>query len=96
MAQIKWSAIAVKELQAIHEYIAVDSELYADKMIDRIMTRVEMLESHVLIGRVVPEFDKPYIRELIEGSYRIVYLVEDENNVSIVHIHHQSRLLNIL
>lgn len=96
MAQVKWSPVAIRELQSIHEYIAVDSQLYADRMIDRIIERVEMLESHVLIGRVVPEFDKPYIRELIEGSYRIVYMVEDENNVSIVHIHHQSRLLGII
>lgn len=96
MAQVRWSPVAIRELQSIHEYIAVDSELYADRMIDRIMERVGMLESHVLIGRVVPEFDKPYIRELIEGSYRIVYLVEDENNVAIVHIHHQSRLLSII
>jgi len=96
MAQVKWSPVAIRELQSIHEYIAVDSQLYADRMIDRIIERVEMLESHVLIGRIVPEFDKPYIRELIEGSYRIVYMVEDENNVSIVHIHHQSRLLGII
>lgn len=96
MAQVKWSPVAIRELQAVHEYISLDSELYADRVIARILERVEMLESHVLIGRVVPEFDKPYIRELIEGSYRIVYLVEDEDNVSIVHIHHQSRLLGII
>lgn len=96
MAQIRWSQVAIRELQAIHEYISIDSELYADKMIERILERVDMLESHILVGRIVPEFDKPYIRELIEGSYRIVYLVEDEDNVAIVHIHHQSRLLNIL
>ncbi|MCB0698091.1 MAG: type II toxin-antitoxin system RelE/ParE family toxin [Chitinophagaceae bacterium] len=96
MAQVKWSPLAVRELEAIYEYISVDSELYASNMVDRIISRADILESHVLIGRVVPEFGKPYIRELIEGSYRIVYLVEDEDNVAIVHIHHQSRMLNIL
>ncbi len=50
MAQIRWSPIAIRELQSIHEYIAVDSELYADRMIDRIMERVGMLESHVLMA----------------------------------------------
>ena len=43
-------------------------------------------------GRVVPEFSRSDLRELIRGSYRIVYHVEADY-VSIVTVFHTARLL---
>ncbi len=42
-------------------------------------------------GRVVPERDRADIRELIEGSYRIVYLVAPEV-VHVLTVFHGARL----
>ena len=96
MAKVKFSGIALSNLQSIHEYISKDAESYADNVIKNIIKRVKVLEMHTHIGKVVPEFKNPLIRELIEGNYRIIYEVENENEISILRIYHAARLLKKL
>lgn len=94
MAKIIWSNLALEDLRAIHEYVAQDSAVYAERLIDRIIERVDVLEKHPRIGRIVPEFSIENIRELIEGNYRIIYRIETEDKVGIARIHHAARLLS--
>jgi plasmid stabilization system protein ParE len=42
---------------------------------------------------MVPEFDSPNIRELINGHYRIIYRLIDEKHIDIITVHHSARLL---
>lgn len=93
MAKVIWTNSAIEDLKAIHEYISKDSIYYADKQIDRIVERVEILEKFPQIGRMVPEFNIGLIRELIEGNYRIIYRIESTGNIGIVRIHHSARSL---
>jgi len=44
-------------------------------------------------GRVVPEFEKSEIREIILGNYRIIYRYSPDL-VEILTVYHSSRLLN--
>ena len=44
------------------------------------------------IGRIVPEYGDPKMREIIYRNYRIVYLVE-ERAVEIITVFHGSKLL---
>jgi plasmid stabilization system protein ParE len=44
------------------------------------------------MGRIVPEYKNPSLREKILGDYRIVYRLK-ENSIEIVIIVHGSRLL---
>ena len=92
MVKIVWTELAVWDLQLIHQYIANDSKFYADRFIDRIISRVNQLENFPNSGRVVPEFNSELIRELIEGNYRIVYKINSEY-VGIIRIHHSAREL---
>jgi plasmid stabilization system protein ParE len=46
-----------------------------------------------LSGRVVPDYNIANLRELIEGSYRIIYLIENDR-ILIVSVMNQSRLLS--
>jgi plasmid stabilization system protein ParE len=46
-----------------------------------------------LSGRIVPEFEQENIREIIKGSYRIIYRVLSENEVNILTVFHSSQLL---
>ena len=62
MAKISWSFESKDDLKQIYEYIANDSEFYANKVIDKIITRVSGLKSHIYLGRVVPEFGNIHIR----------------------------------
>ncbi len=42
-------------------------------------------------GKMVSEIDQDNIRELIEGSYRIIYKIVKDNQIDILTIHHSSR-----
>lgn len=92
MEEIIWSAVAVVDLQEIYQYIREDSELYASRLIDKIVERIEILRKMPRAGKIVLEFENENIRELIEGNYRIIYFITREN-IEIVRIHHGSRLL---
>jgi toxin ParE1/3/4 len=90
MAEIRWSVKAAKDLQAIEDYIARDSPLYAVHFVNHLVAAAERLQAHPLRGRVVPECDRRDLRELIFRSYRIVYVVEGEP-VSVARVVHTSR-----
>ena len=43
------------------------------RLLREIFERVQALRNHPDMGRIVPEFDQPHIRELIHSPFRIVY-----------------------
>jgi addiction module RelE/StbE family toxin len=92
MVKVIWTEFAVEDLRSIHAYISQDSKVYADKFIEKIISRVEQLETHPKSGRVVPEFNVETLRELIEGNYRIIYKVNSDF-IGIVRVHHSARQL---
>ncbi len=91
MAKIIWTRSSYNDLKQIFNYISKDSELYATRLIGRIIERVDILENSPLAGRIVPEKEDKTIRELIEGNYRIFYKVGDKNRIFILRIHHGAR-----
>jgi toxin ParE1/3/4 len=93
MVKVTWSLFAKADLDEIEAYIAIDSPYYARRTVEKILKRVEVLHSFPQIGRMVPEFDKENIRELIEGNYRIIYFNISENEIVITRVHHAARLL---
>ena len=84
------------DLQYIYDYVAKDSPKFADRLMDKIIERVDVLEHHPKIGRKVPEFDNEQIRELIEGNYRIIYRIESDDQLGIARVHHAARMLKEL
>ena len=94
MVKLFWTDIAIEDLKSIHEYISKDSKRYADRFIEKLIERVDQLEKFPKSGRIVPEFAVATTRELIEGNYRIVYKISDEE-VFIVRVHHSARQLKI-
>jgi len=91
MSAVIWTQTALDDLAAIKEYIARDSVYYANKFIDDAFNATDNLEVFPEMGRVVPEGNDPCIREIIFGSYRIMYKV-DGNNCYITTIIHGKRL----
>ena len=92
MVSITWTALAIEDLRNIYDYILKDSKVYADRIIDNIITRVDQLSYFPKSGRVVPEFENDSIRELIQGNYRIIYKLTAQK-ISIIRIHHSARLM---
>ncbi len=78
MAQVRWSLTASTDLQEIEDFISRDSVLHAITFIDRIVESAELLIKNPHIGRVVPEFNRQDLREIIFRGYRIVYLVQND------------------
>ena len=71
--KIVWSEPAVADLDAIRYYIARDSEVYADALILEIFESTDRLDRFPKSGRVVPELNDLTTREIIVGSYRVMY-----------------------
>ena len=71
--KIEWTEPAISDLDSIRDYIARDSEYYADIFIEKIITAVENLEEFPEIGRIVPEAEERNIREILFHNYRIIY-----------------------
>lgn len=56
------------------------------------MARADLLELHPEMGRIVPEYRDPKIRELIFRPYRIVYRLNDSRKVAeIARVWHAAR-----
>ncbi|MBK9106931.1 MAG: type II toxin-antitoxin system RelE/ParE family toxin [Saprospiraceae bacterium] len=91
MVQVKWLHSAKTDLKEIYLYISKDSKKYAKFQVLRIQRKISLLRKNILIGKILPELNRPDIRELIEGHYRIVYKVIHSNQVHILLIHHSAR-----
>jgi len=96
MVKIRWTDYALENLIAIGDYIEKDSYLYAQRVVSSLFDAVEILEQHPLAGRKVPEFNDVNIRELVRGSYRIVYKIINKYTIDIIVVHHSAKLLRDL
>lgn len=72
---IRWSRRATTDLLEIGRYIAKDSRGAARQWVARLKDRATAAAKTPRAGRQVPELARDDIREVIEGSYRIVYRV---------------------
>lgn len=92
MVKVIWTDLAIEDLKSIHEYISKDSKFYGDRFVTKLIKRVDQLEKHPQSGRIVPEFGKENVRELIEGNYRIIFRVKVDH-VGVIRVHHSSKPL---
>ncbi len=93
MVKIVWTDLSAADLKEIFDFIADDSVRYASITTNKIYQRVQPLIENPLMGRMVPEFNKKDIRELIEGSYRIIYRIKNASQIDILRVYHVARLL---
>ena len=57
------------------------------------MSKVSWMPQFPNSGRMVPEMGNPALREIIYGSYRIIYELDNNSNVQILTVIHCMRLL---
>jgi plasmid stabilization system protein ParE len=79
--RVRWTAGARRDLAEIHRFIARDNASAARRWTDRLIRRAERVSSFPAAGRIVPELDRPDVREVFLGSYRIIYRVGDREVV---------------
>ena len=74
---IIWSPLAVDQARDIAVYIALDKPSAAEKWIEKIFDSVNRLSEFPQSGRVVPEIKRNEIREIVQGSYRVIYKIQE-------------------
>jgi len=86
---------ALRDLEEVQAwYVEQGAPEVGARLVDEIFQRVEALANHPDMGRVVPEFDQSFLRELIHPSFRIVYR-RDTLRVRIVRVWRAERLLHL-
>ncbi|CAE6698886.1 MAG: type II toxin-antitoxin system RelE/ParE family toxin [Thermomicrobiales bacterium] len=86
-----WTRRAIADVQAIKQFIAQDSPHAAQLVAQRLVAAVDRLTLFPESGRIVPELADPQIREVVQGSYRIVYRLLGQQ-AHILTVHHSARL----
>jgi plasmid stabilization system protein ParE len=90
--KIIWSPLSVDRMTEISEYIAEDNPDASIKWVESIFEIIDRLKQFPESGRIVPEIDKPHIREIIQGNYRIIYKVRQEE-IFILTVRHFKQIL---
>lgn len=89
--KVIWSPLALEKLEVTAKYIALDKPSAADKWVNDIFDRTDLLSSQPEIGREVPELLGSSYREVIFGSYRIIYKIE--RDIKILTLRNSRQLL---
>ncbi len=71
--KIIWSPLALEQAEKIVDIIACDKPSAAQKWLDTVFYKIDLLETQPAMGRIVTEINNPKIREIIFGNYRIIY-----------------------
>ncbi len=86
---------AVRDLEEIKTwYTEQDVPEVGERFVVEIFQRVEALIDHPDLGRVVPEFGKSFLREIIHPPFRVVYR-RDEDRIQVIRIWRSERLLRL-
>ena len=98
MASVRLTEQAQKELDAIVEYYErVGAENFAVVFEAKVIEKARMLERFPRMGRMVPEIGDEAMREVIYRQYRIVYIVDrDDEEVEVLTIFHSSQQFGAL
>jgi len=75
--RVRWTERARLDLIDIGDYIALRNPAAAATFTDELIRRADALSDNPRIGRAVPEIAREDVRELLHGSYRIVYRIID-------------------
>ncbi len=83
---------ALSDLEGIVAYIAPHNPVAAEQMGNLLLDAALSLRTLPERGRMVPEFRRPELREIIFRSYRIIYRINHtEKSLEIVRFWHGAR-----
>jgi toxin ParE1/3/4 len=94
VAEIIWTEPARADLEAIHDYIAIESPAAALAVVVRILRHVEQLSRHPDSGSWLPELGRSRYRQIIEPPCRVFYR-RDGGIVAILQVIRSERVLDV-
>lgn len=92
---IRFTESAVADLESIKSWYA-DQNVpeVGERLVQEIVASIELLATYSDSGRIVPEFDQPFLRELVRPPFRIVYR-RDARRVSVLRVWRSERVLKL-
>jgi len=88
--KVIWSEGALRDLEHIRDYIALDNPAYANVFVERLLKTTRHLPQFPQSGRLMPEAKSTHIREVLYQGYRIVYRLSPEL-IEVIMVVHGSR-----
>ncbi len=79
--KVVWSPLALQKLGDTAEFISLDNPAAAEKWVNEVFDKAELLEGMPEMGRFIPEMSNTNYREIIFGHYRIIYSLSHEIRV---------------
>lgn len=93
----EWTERAFQSLTSIEQYVSdLAGETASKRLTNRILIKAKTLVDFPHLGRMVPRLFDPRVREVIEGSYRIIYELDsnkDPSHIYIMGVIHNSQML---
>lgn len=91
-AELIWSSESLDDIDAIAEFIARNSPHHAQRVVAALFDLGDVIATHPLAGRIVPELHDHAVRERFLYSYRVIYELRAER-IEILAVLHGRRLL---
>ncbi|GAB3315873.1 type II toxin-antitoxin system RelE/ParE family toxin [Luteimonas notoginsengisoli] len=92
MAEIIWTEPALADLDAVADYIAIESPAAAADLVRRIFRHVEQLAEHPDSGSRPAELKRSRYRQIVESPCRVFHR-HDGQKVFVLHVMRSERLL---
>jgi toxin ParE1/3/4 len=90
--RVVWTKQAQRDIKAIYDYIAYDSEFYAAQVVEAILDAEQRIDEFPTAGRLVRERLRPDIRQVTRYSYRIIYKIRPKRIDVLAVVHERRRL----
>uniref|UniRef100_Q3AT17 Plasmid stabilization system n=1 Tax=Chlorobium chlorochromatii (strain CaD3) TaxID=340177 RepID=Q3AT17_CHLCH len=90
---VVYSAEAVDDLVRLREFIAVHNPQAAHRISNELVSRIEQLCAFPEMGKQIPQFPTPSIRDFIFGNYIVRYAIHSDA-ITILKIwhHYENRI----
>ena len=92
MARLRWTKPALRDLDDVAEYIALDNPVAAARLVKKTFNRVERLKKFPNSGRRPPELPRTPYREVIVPPCRVFYQLK-RKTIYILYVMRSERLL---
>ena len=84
--EISFAESAFQDLKDIlHFYNEQKSPQVGERFVAKIIKDIELLKLQPDLGRIVPEFELDYLKELIQPPFRMVYR-HNSNHIQIIRV----------
>ena len=81
----------MKDIKAIHTFIARDSRYYADAVVVRLLSTEAKIGLYPEAGTMIRECPRKDIRQVKHWSYRVIYRIISDNQIDILTVIHEAR-----